>query len=101
VAPDESVTEWPLDSDPSIRWQAMRHLVGAPDKEVATERALVATEGVGARLLAMQETDGSWAGAAWNRGWDSTMHVLMLLRDLCLDPASAPARRASTLSTTK
>jgi hypothetical protein len=92
-----SVVEWLLDSDPSIRWQVMRDLVGAPEMEVAAERARVATEGVGAQLLAMQGTDGSWAGAAWNRGWDSTMHVLMLLRDLGLDPASDPARRAVTL----
>jgi hypothetical protein len=34
---------------------------------------------------------------AWNRGWNSTMHVLMLLRDMGLDPASAPARRALDL----
>lgn len=41
-----------------------------------------------------QGADGSWAGAAWNRGWDSTMHVLMLLRDFGLDPESNEARRA-------
>ena len=33
-------------------------------------------------------------GAAWNRGWDSTMHVLSLLRNMGLDPASDEARRA-------
>jgi hypothetical protein len=92
-----SVTEWLLDSDASIRWQVMQDLVGAPEEEVAAERARVATEGVGARLLAMQGTDGLWAGVAWNRGWDSTMHVLMLLRDLGLDPQSDPARRAVNL----
>jgi hypothetical protein len=94
AAPNGSVTEWLLDSDPSIRWQVMRDLVGAPEKDIVSERAQVATEGVGARLLARQRTDGSWGGAAWNRGWNSTMHVLMLLRDLGLDPASDPARRA-------
>jgi hypothetical protein len=72
----------------------MRDLIGAPADEVAAERARVATEGTGARLLALQGTDGSWAGAAWNRGWDSTMHVLSLLRELGLDPASDAARRA-------
>ena len=92
--PNRSVTQWLLDSDPSIRWQAMRDLIGAPAEEVAAERARVATEGAGARLLALQGADGSWAGAAWNRGWDSTMHVLMLLREMGLDPASDEARRA-------
>ncbi len=89
-----SVVDWLLDSDPSVRWQAMRDLTGAPAEEVAVERARVATEGAGARLLALQAADGRWGGAAWNRGWDSTMHVLMLLRDLGLDPASDRARRA-------
>src|SRR5262245_51526057 len=89
-----SVIEWLLDSDPSIRWQVMRDLIGAPAEEVAAERARVATEGTGARLLALQGTDGRWGGAAWNRGWNSTMHVLMLLRDLGLDPASDQTRRA-------
>lgn len=89
-----SVIEWLLDSDPAIRWQVLRDLLGAPADQVATERARVAAESAGARLLALQGADGRWGGAAWNRGWTSTMHVLMLLRDLGLDPASAPARRA-------
>jgi hypothetical protein len=89
-----TVIDWLLDSDPSIRWQVMRDLTDAPAEEVADERARVCTEGVGARLLALQADDARWGGAAWNRGWDSTMHVLMLLRDLGLDPASDQARRA-------
>jgi hypothetical protein len=75
----------------------MRDLIGAPPDEVAAERARVATEGWGARLLALQAPDGRWGGAAWNRGWDSTMHVLSLLRELGLDPASDQARRAAGL----
>jgi hypothetical protein len=89
-----TVIDWPLDSDPSIRWQVMQDLTDAPAEEVAAERARVCTEGAGARLLTLQADDGRWDGAAWNRGWNSTMHVLMLLRDLGLDPASDQARRA-------
>ena len=92
--PKRSVIRWLLDSDPSIRWQVMRDLTDASAEEVAAERARVATEGVGAQLLALQGTDGRWGGAAWNRGWNSTMHVLMLLREIGLDPASDEARRA-------
>jgi hypothetical protein len=86
--------EWLLDADPSIRWQVMRDLTDATSEEIARERARVATEGAGAQLLALQARDGRWGGAAWNRGWDSTMHVLTLLREMGLDPASEPARRA-------
>lgn len=92
-----SVIEWLLDSDPSIRWQVMRDLLGASADVVAAERARVATEGAGARLLAFQEANGQWGGAAWNRGWNSTMHVLMLLRDLGLDPASDQALQSVNL----
>ena len=91
---ERAVVLWLLDSDPSIRWQVMRDLIGAPADEVAAERARIASEGAGARLLALQGADGRWGGAAWNRGWNSTMHVLMLLRDMGLDPASDQARRA-------
>jgi hypothetical protein len=92
--PPNEALPWLLDSDPSIRWQVMRDLLGAAAEEVTAERARVATEGAGARLLALQGADGRWGSAAWNRGWDSTMHVLMLLRDMGLDPASGQARRA-------
>jgi hypothetical protein len=88
------VLAWLLDGDPAIRWQVLRDLTDAPAAEVAAERARVASEGLGARLLAAQDAGGTWGGAAWNRGWNSTMHALMLLRDFGLDPASAPARAA-------
>jgi hypothetical protein len=65
LKPQSSVIEWLLDSDPSVRWQVMRDLIGAPAEEVVAERARVATEGTGARLLALQGTDG---GGAARRG---------------------------------
>jgi len=95
--PQKSVVRWLLDSDPSIRWQVMQDLIGGSAEEVMAERARVATEGAVAALLALQGADGRWGGAAWNRGWNSTMHVLMLLRDMGLDPASDQARRAVDL----
>src|SRR5580658_3120525 len=94
---ESSTLRWLLDSDPSIRWQVMRDLTDASTDEIIAERLRVATEGSGAQLLALQGADGGWGGAAWNRGWNSTMHVLMLLRDMGLDPASGQARRALEL----
>jgi len=92
--PNESIIQWLLDSDPSIRWQVMRDLTDASNEEVAAERARVAIEEWGAQLLAIQGVDGSWAGTAWNHGWDSTMHALTLLREFGLDPSSDETRRA-------
>jgi hypothetical protein len=58
------VLDWMLDADPSIRWQALRDLADAPAEVVVVERARVATDGWGARLLALQGDDGLWEGGA-------------------------------------
>src|SRR5258706_13432255 len=89
-----NVTEWLLDSDPAIRWQVMQHLPDEPAQAVAAERARVATEGWGARLLRVQAADGLWGGRPWSQDWTDTFHVLELLRRFGLDPGSDQARRA-------
>ena len=95
------VVDWLLDADPSIRWQVMRDLTHEPERVVAAERARVATEGWGARLLALQGDDGRWAGSAWSHDWTDTMHTLELLRLLGLDPrARRPGGRSSSCGTT-
>jgi hypothetical protein len=93
--PTESVLTWLLDSDPSIRWQVLRDLLREPDEAVARERARVAVEGWGSRLLDLQGPDGHWGGASFvPRGWVSTFDTLQLLRELGLDPTSERARIA-------
>ena len=105
-----SVLDWLLDSDPAIRWQVLRDLVHAPAEVVSAERARVATEGWGDRLLALQGEDGHWAGGAcfparslnWrseNQGqpWTATLPTLQLLRDFGVDPRADRVRRAVTL----
>src|SRR3990172_2982715 len=92
-----TVLDWLLDSDPSIRWQVMRDLTDEPDDVVAAERSRVATEGWGARLLALQVPNGQWGGDTYHPYWTSTTYTLLLLRDLGLDPKSDEARRAVTL----
>jgi hypothetical protein len=89
-----TVIDWLLDSDPSIRWQVMRDLTHEPADVIAAERSRVATEGWGARLLALQAPDGLWAGRPWSLDWTDTFHVLELLRRFGLDPESEQAQRA-------
>ncbi len=93
MAERTAVMTWLLDSDPAIRWQALRDLAGAPAADVAAARSRVAAEGWGARLLALQAPGGHW-GAADDDGWMTTVDALQLLRDLGVDPAGAAARRA-------
>lgn len=89
-----TVIDWLLDGDPALRWQVLRDLTDAPEREVAAERTRVATEGAGAEILAQQAADGTWGGLAWNPGFNSTMHALWLLWQLGLDPASPEAQQA-------
>ncbi len=95
--------DWLLQGDPAIRWQVLRDLLDADPNEVTAERALVAREGWGARLLAARGADGQWAGGAHfpkaepalpGQPWTSTAHVLTELRLLGVDPTDAAARAA-------
>jgi len=89
-----TVIDWLLDSDPSIRWQVMRDVTHEQADVIAAERSRIATEGWGARLLALQAPDGLWAGRPWSPDWTDTFHSLELLRRMGLDPESEQARRA-------
>ena len=51
-------TDWLLDSDPALRWQAMADLADFPDAEVAAERAKMPITGWTATLLDNQDDDG-------------------------------------------
>lgn len=84
---------WLLEGDPSIRWQVLRDLTPATPDDVATERALVATTGWGAKLLALQDPDGKWGGGHYGPKWISTTYTLRLLHYLGLDTSHPAAQR--------
>ncbi|HEX5510823.1 MAG TPA: squalene cyclase [Actinomycetales bacterium] len=101
---DDTLAGWLLDSDPSLRWQVERDLLHEPEDVWAATRARVATEGFGARLLALQDPDGQWAGGAffpagyefpdpedWGRvgqPWTATTWTLNSLREWGVDAAA-------------
>jgi hypothetical protein len=99
-----TVIDWLLDSDPSIRWQVMRDLTHEPAELVAAERARVAHEGWGARLLDLQGGDGQWAGGAVfpsglteqpkHQPWTATYPTLLELVAFGVEPADERVRRA-------
>jgi hypothetical protein len=105
-----SAIDWLLVSDPAIRWQVLRDLVHAPADIVAAERARIATEGWGAKLLALQGEDGQWDQGACFPGpnlyqhgkepgqpWTSTLPTLQLLYEFGIDPTSDRVRQAIDL----
>ncbi len=100
----DDVLTWLLDSDPALRWQVERDLLDAPPEVWRATRARVATEGWGARLLAVQDDDGQWAGGAFfprvagdvqwpddedpGQPWTATTWSLTSLREWGLDAAA-------------
>lgn len=60
-----ATADWLIDSDPALRWRVEKDLLGL-GKEVWQEtRSLTGLEGFGARLLQLQDVDGTWAGGAY------------------------------------
>src|SRR6478752_1704073 len=106
----DSLIEWLLDSDPALRWEVERDLCHAPEAVWQATRARIAIEGFGARLLALQEPTGQWAGGAFfpanfdcgtveteGQPWTATTSTLNALREWGMDPAVLRARRTAEL----
>src|SRR3989449_10878111 len=99
----DKVIQWLLDGDAAIRWQALRDLVGAAERTVDHERRRVARDGWGARLLARQDPEGTWAGGLSSDGglyspkWISTTYTMLFLRDSGLPASNRQARKACGL----
>lgn len=90
-----NTVDWLFDSDPAIRWQAMRDLTDAAPSAMAIERARVAREALGSAILACQETDGAWRreGAP---AWLTTLFTLQLLRSTGASATDAAVEEAIT-----
>ncbi len=106
----EALAAWLLDSDPALRWQVERDLVHEPPEVWQATRARIATEGFGARLLSLQDSDGQWAGGAFfpadfdfpqmaedGQPWTATTWTLNSLREWGLDSAVLRERRTAQL----
>ncbi|WP_019181298.1 hypothetical protein [Microbacterium yannicii] len=104
----DDVVDYLLSGDPAIRWQVLQDLTDASPDDVAAERARVATEGWGARLLSEQGPDGQWDGGTYRPGWvdesrpffdawTATHFSLQSLAEYGLDPASPQAQHALAL----
>lgn len=109
----DTLTDWLLGSDPALGWQVERDVLRAPPEVWQKTRSRVATEGFGARLLALQDPDGQWAGGAFfpadfdfkgpeaqegaGQPWTATTWSLNSLREWGLD-ASVLAGTAELLA---
>ncbi len=84
---------WLLDSDPALRWQAMRDLTDVSPAVIEMERKRVSTEGLGAEILSRQQPNGLWRRDE-APAWLTTLFTMQLLRATGIDPAE-PAMEAA------
>jgi hypothetical protein len=104
--------DWLLVSDPALRWQVERDLLDASPEVWEATRTRIATEGFGARLLALQDADGQWAGGSFfpedydfagaersegGQPWTATTWTLNTLREWGLDASVLRERRTAEL----
>jgi hypothetical protein len=93
----DPIVGWLLEGDTAIRWQTQRDLKNAAPSTWRREQRRVAQTGWGARLLALQDPDGRWAGGIYNPKWTSTTYTMLLLRSLGLRAGQPQAMRACRL----
>ena len=106
---EQALVNWLLDSDPALRWQVERDLLDAPVELWGSTHARVSHEGFGAKLLALQDEDGQWAGGSYfpkgfdfatvkseGQPWTATTWSLNSLREWGVD-ASALSDTADRL----
>lgn len=91
LATDE-VIAWLLEGDSSVRWQVRAHLLDESPSAVEAERAKVATEGWGARYLALQDPEGTWSRSLYAPKWTSTHYTLLTLWRLVPDRVGRQAQ---------
>jgi hypothetical protein len=92
TAEEADALDWLMEGDPAIRWQTMRDLLDESEVRWQRERARVAEDGWGRRLLAKRGEDGRWGGGLYTPKWTSTNYTLLVLRDMGL-PQDHPAGR--------
>lgn len=78
---DEAVTDWLMDGDISLRYQAARDLLSTerPDWQVR-----IADEGWGRRFLIARREDGHWGRGFYQPKWTSTHYTVLDLKNLSL-----------------
>jgi hypothetical protein len=70
TAAEDQLIDWLLEGDPSIRWRVHGDLLGSSESTVRDERAKVATEGWGAKLISLQDHDGRRGGGDYTPKWN-------------------------------
>jgi len=85
--PTPEVLDWLLDGDVAVAYLATRDLLGHEDPRLQQR---IATDGVGAALLAARGPKGHWGRGFYAPKWTSSHYTLLQLREIGC-PATEPA----------
>ena len=80
----DQVIQWLLEGDVSIQYQTFRDLV---DKDHASLRSRIATEGWGRVLLSKRLSNGHWGHSFYHPKWISSHYTLLELKNLGIEPS--------------
>ena len=92
--PQQSLINWLLEGDVAIQFQVNRDLL---DDDRHDLKKRIVQEGWGAQLLAAQRENGHWGHGFYQPKWTSTHYTLLLLRNLCIEPALPQIQKAVNL----
>lgn len=96
---DQNILDWLLEEEnPSVRYFALRDLLGRPERssEVRKAKKAIMTTGVVPKILARQNADGSWAEKHmfYRSKYKGTVWQLIILANLGADGTDPRVRRA-------
>src|SRR5829696_5563082 len=88
------VLDWLLAGDVAVAYVATRDLLGRDDLDLQSR---IATEGMGAAILAARRPDGHWGRGFYQPKWTSSHYTLVQLREIGLSPTNPLARETVKL----
>src|SRR5215217_3265666 len=88
------VLDWLLAGDVAVAYVATRDLLGRDDGDLQSR---IATEGIGAALLAARGPDGQWGRGFYQPKWTCSHYTLVQLGEIGLSPTNPLARESVKL----
>ncbi|MEW1954433.1 hypothetical protein [Terrabacter sp. NPDC080008] len=92
--PTSEVLDWLLSGDVAVAYSTTRDLLGHEDRDL---QCRIATEGLGATLLAARGPDGHWGRGFYQPKWTSSHYTLLQLREIAFPPTHPAVRESVQL----
>lgn len=81
----QELTDWLLDSDPSIQYQVYRDIL---EENKADIQEKISQQGWGALYMSKRKSNGHWGLRFYQPKWTSTHYTLLDIRNLCISPST-------------